>query len=120
MDKEAISHKQEAFILKLVEVGSISGACKDLRLSRQAYYEWIKDEGWKTRLRGLRERVLGDALDTIRQLKDKGQTFREIAETLNREGVKTQRGRWNPGTVHRIYARLLSKGPVLQQAGANA
>lgn len=61
------------------------------------------------------------ALDTIRRMKRKGGTFRAIADALNRKGVKTQRGgRWNPGTVHRIHARLLQKGSVLQQAGVSA
>ena len=57
-------------------------------------------------------------LEIIGRMRRSGKTYRDIAQALNRRGMKTQRGgRWNPGTVHRIHARTLQKGAVLQQTG---
>jgi DNA invertase Pin-like site-specific DNA recombinase len=47
-------------------------------------------------------------IDTIKPLKEAGQTFQQIADTLNRSGVTTSRGsKWYPSTVRNTYMRVL-------------
>ncbi len=48
------------------------------------------------------------AMERVRQLRDTGASFQQIAGTLNREGIPTLsgRGQWQGGTV----GRLLTKG----------
>jgi DNA invertase Pin-like site-specific DNA recombinase len=47
-------------------------------------------------------------IDTIKPLKESGQTFQQIADTLNRSGVTTSRGsKWYPSTVRNTYMRVL-------------
>lgn len=46
-------------------------------------------------------------MDTIKPLREGGRTLQQIADTLNRSGVKTARGgKWYPTTVKNILARF--------------
>lgn len=46
-------------------------------------------------------------LDTVLPLRDAGRTLQQIADTLNRTGVKTARGgNWYPSTVRNVLARV--------------
>lgn len=56
--------------------------------------------------------------DRIVSMRERGQSFTKIAETLNREGVPTMRGgtRWHGGTVRTI---VLAESPIEQQRAAN-
>jgi len=46
-------------------------------------------------------------MDTILPLKEAGRTLQQIADTLNKSGVKTARGgQWYPSTVSNILKRL--------------
>ena len=45
-------------------------------------------------------------MDTVRPLKEAGRTLQQIADTLNKSGVKTARGgKWYPTTVKNVLAR---------------
>ena len=56
-------------------------------------------------------RVLADShaakvMDTVLPLKEAGRTLQQIADTLNKSGVKTARGgKWHPTTVKNVLAR---------------
>jgi len=56
-------------------------------------------------------RALADAhaakvMDTVLPLKEAGRTLQQIADTLNKSGVKTARGgKWHPTTVKNVLAR---------------
>jgi len=56
-------------------------------------------------------RALADAhaakvMDTVLPLKEAGRTLQQIANTLNKSGVKTARGgKWHPTTVKNVLAR---------------
>jgi len=56
-------------------------------------------------------RALADAhaakvIDTVLPLKEAGRTLQQIADTLNKSGVKTARGgKWHPTTVKNVLAR---------------
>jgi len=46
-------------------------------------------------------------MDTIQPLKDAGRTLQQIADTLNKTGVRTSRGgKWYPTTVRNILSRI--------------
>ncbi|EET47493.1 resolvase family protein [Thalassobium sp. R2A62] len=45
-------------------------------------------------------------MDTVLPLKEAGRTLQQIADTLNKSGVKTARGgKWHPTTVKNVLAR---------------
>ena len=45
-------------------------------------------------------------MDTVRPLKEAGRTLQQIADTLNKSGVKTARGgKWHPTTVKNVLLR---------------
>ena len=45
-------------------------------------------------------------MDTVRPLKEAGRTLQQIADTLNKSGVKTARGgKWHPTTVKNVLTR---------------
>lgn len=47
-------------------------------------------------------------MDTVRPLREGGQTLQQIADTLNKTGVATARGgKWYPSTVKNILARVV-------------
>lgn len=56
--------------------------------------------------RALADRHAAKVMDTVRPLKEAGRTLQQIADTLNKSGVKTTRGgKWYPTTVKNVLAR---------------
>jgi DNA invertase Pin-like site-specific DNA recombinase len=51
------------------------------------------------------DEILG--VEEIKKLRERGDTYREIAENMQRHGFKVRRGLrgWNPGTVYRVLKR---------------
>jgi hypothetical protein len=44
---------------------SIEGACKEAEISRETYYEWMKQPLFKSELEGLRNEVVSDAIGNL-------------------------------------------------------
>lgn len=56
--------------------------------------------------RALADSHAAKVMDTVRPLKEAGRTLQQIADTLNKSGVKTARGgKWHPTTVKNVLAR---------------
>ena len=56
--------------------------------------------------RALADSHAAKVMDTVLPLKEAGRTLQQIADTLNRSGVKTARGgKWHPTTVKNVLAR---------------
>ena len=56
--------------------------------------------------RALADSHAAKVIDTVLPLKEAGRTLQQIADTLNKSGVKTARGgKWHPTTVKNVLAR---------------
>lgn len=56
--------------------------------------------------RALADSHAAKVMDTVLPLKEAGRTLQQIADTLNKSGVKTARGgKWHPTTVKNVLAR---------------
>jgi DNA invertase Pin-like site-specific DNA recombinase len=56
--------------------------------------------------RALADSHAATVMDTVLPLKEAGRTLQQIADTLNKSGVKTARGgKWHPTTVKNVLAR---------------
>ena len=56
--------------------------------------------------RALADSHAAKVMDTVRPLKEAGRTLQQIADTLNKSGVKTARGgKWYPTTVKNVLLR---------------
>ena len=56
--------------------------------------------------RALADSHAARVMDTVLPLKEAGRTLQQIADTLNKSGVKTARGgKWHPTTVKNVLAR---------------
>ena len=56
--------------------------------------------------RALADSHAAKVMDTVLPLKESGRTLQQIADTLNKSGVKTARGgKWHPTTVKNVLAR---------------
>ena len=57
--------------------------------------------------RALADSHAAKVMDTVLPLKEAGRTLQQIADTLNKSGVKTARGgKWYPTTVKNVLARI--------------
>ena len=57
--------------------------------------------------RALADTHAAKVMDTVRPLKEAGRTLQQIADTLNKTGVKTAKGgKWYPTTVKNVLSRM--------------
>lgn len=70
---------------------------------RERGKEWGVDIGKKTK-------VPADVRKQISMYRDKGMSYKAIAERLNKEGIRTVHGgKWHPATVHKLVNKLKDK-----------
>lgn len=65
-DKNGLSDKQLKALPFLVTTLSDGEGCKQAKISRQTYYEWLKEPSFKHELRRLRNLIVEDAVEALK------------------------------------------------------
>ena len=65
-DSLELSQKQIAAITFFIGNKSVDEACKEAGISRNAYYEWLKEPAFKDELNRLRNEVVEDAIGQLK------------------------------------------------------
>lgn len=65
-DKQELTPKQRASLSFFLSCNTIDEAFKEAGISRNRYYEWMKEPGFKSELNSLREEVVCDAVGQLK------------------------------------------------------
>lgn len=74
MDKNRLSERQMKALPFFVASSSEAEACRQAKIAKQTYYEWLKDPSFKTELHRLRELVVNDAIQGLKSHVNKAVT----------------------------------------------
>ncbi len=65
-DKTGLTEKQRKALPFLIAAPSEGEGCKQAKIARQTYYEWLKGSAFKTELGRLRNAVVDDAVEKLK------------------------------------------------------
>jgi len=89
-DQNGLSERQIKALPYFVGSTSDAEACRKAKISKQTYYEWLKDPEFKRELKRLRNLVIEDALEQLKAHTNKAVTT--LVGLLNVDNVAIQRG----------------------------
>ena len=72
-DNSGLSSKQKKALSFFLSGRSESECCRQAQISRETYYQWLKEQAFKAALSNMRNMIVEDAIETI-----KGQTTRAV------------------------------------------
>jgi len=78
-----LNNNQKKLIPLIIKLGNIDAACKKAKVSRQTYYEWLKDEEFATELKAQQDLIYNSALIELNNLV--GNAVNTYKELLNSE-----------------------------------
>lgn len=83
-----LSPNQKKLIPLIIKLGNIDQACKSAKISRQTYYDWLKDDEFSQELKAQQDFVYNSALDELKSLNtDAVKVYRDLLNSED-EGIK--------------------------------
>jgi len=84
-----LSERQLKAIPHLVASSTYEKGCRKARISRNTYYEWMKDPVFKAELRRQRDNVIEEALETLKfSMTNAVKVLVELLDTTENEYLK--------------------------------
>lgn len=66
MEEFKLSNRQIRLITNFLTCSTIEEACRKSSISKGTYYNWLKDENFRTELKRQRDEVVNEALDRLK------------------------------------------------------
>lgn len=66
IDQNGLSERQIKALSFLIGSTSEAEACRQAKISKQTYYDWLKDSAFRESLKRLRDHALEDAVETLK------------------------------------------------------
>ena len=73
-DKQELTPKQKSSLPFFAGTKNVDEACKEAGISRNRYYEWLKEPGFREELNRLRDEVVADAVGQLKTSTTKAAT----------------------------------------------
>jgi len=83
-----LNSKQKKFIPEFIKTGSINAACKIVKIDRQTYYNWLKDEEFAAELKQQQDSLYSGALTELKSLFNNAVDAYKALLTSNDESIK--------------------------------
>ena len=110
----AVAQREAELISERTKAALAAARARGTRLgSPQGFAEGVQELGSRARRLQARSHYEGLVLDHVCALRDRGASYRDIADRLNRQGQRTRTGKpWNPVQVRRLYLRYCDTRPA--------